>query len=189
MALFKKNRHQRRIEVRRNIPTGSSRFVRWFGRPGAIGSLAITVVFFLSAAAMDIWPLDPLPYRAGEYVPQDITARVEFKRCLEKKVAEEIRLAREKEPATFNIITNLLDDITTSIENLPGSFQAAKTPDKVSPDLLKQLGVKPAATETEKSSSENKSESAQDTTASPKGKDEDKANPIVSSETTPVPTA
>ena len=141
MALFKKNRHQRRIEVRKNISTESSRFVRWFAAPGAMGSLAIAVVFFLSAAAMDIWPLDPLPYRAGQYVPHDITARVEFRRRLDKKVAEEVRLAREKEPATFNINTSLLDDITTSVENIPGSFQAAKTPDKIPPELLKQLGI------------------------------------------------
>jgi len=173
MALFKKNRHQRRIEVRKNIPTGPSRFVRWFGKPGAMGSLAIAVVFFLSAAAMDIWPLDPLPYRAGQYVPQDITARVEFKRRLDKKVAEEVRLAREKQPATFNINTNLLDDIVTSIENLPGSFQAAKTPDKVPPELLRQLGVRPVETETEKPAPEDESAPVQDSTPSPKGEGED----------------
>ncbi len=128
-----------------------------------MGSLAIAVVFFLAAAVMDIWPADPLPYRVGQYVPQDITARVEFKRRLEENVAEEIRLAREKEPATFNINTDLLDDIVTSIANIPGSFQAAKTLDKVPPELLKQLGIKLSAPA--KPSAESKTESPQEAVA------------------------
>jgi len=75
---FKKKVRQRRREIRKNIPpTGLFpwRRLREFGGPAG---LLLAVGFFVGVVLLDAWPVEPFAYRLGQYVPDDIAARVSF---------------------------------------------------------------------------------------------------------------
>ncbi len=161
MRLFRKNLRQRRLEVRRSVTVRPRWYARWTSHRGVYGSLAIALMFFLLAAGMDVWPPDPLPYREGQYIPSDITVRVAF-RVLSRRLFDEAkRTAGSSAPATFNLNTALLDEITRFLEKIPTRFQDAESLDKVEPGLRKELGLSPPA-EDQKPTEASKQKSEQD---------------------------
>ena len=137
----KKNISQRRLEIRRSAPVAPSWFVRTFRKPGAAGSFAIALMFFILATAMGIWPADPLGYQQGQYVASDITAREDFRVLSVPLLEETARLARSSTPATFRLNQSALEEIIAGLEKMPAKLQAAKTIDKVPPQLLKTLSL------------------------------------------------
>lgn len=145
MALFRKNLRQRRLEVRRNIPAQPSWFARWLGRPGAIRSLLLGVLFLLVAVALDVLPIDPFLYRRGQYVPRDIRARVTFSVFLPQKLDEARQDLRSSVNATFQLNETLVENIAGQIEKIPSQFQAAGSLEQVPVDLRTTLGIEPPA--------------------------------------------
>lgn len=145
MPIFRKNLRQRRLEVRRATPDRPTWTKRYFSRKGSIRSLLIALGFFLLATAMDILPRDPLPYRLGQVVPADITARIDFRVLDEKLLAEASQRAASATPATFELNAPLLDEIIANLEKLPGRLEAAGSLEKVKPALREQLGLAPPA--------------------------------------------
>ncbi len=143
MMFFRKNLRQRRLETRRGSQEGESAFSRWIHRPGLVGSLVLATVFFLAAAALDVWPVDPLRYRQGQYVASDITARVDFRVLSQELFDEAKRLADGTTPETFRLNTALLDEIIASLEKIPSRLEAAKTLDKVDLELRAELKLYP----------------------------------------------
>ena len=138
---FKKNPRQRRLEVRRGAPAQESWYARWWSQPGSAGSLGVAVLFFVLAAAMNIWPVAPLPYRQGQYVPHDITARVKF-RILNESLRDDLMRAKDgSTPATFRLNSILLDEIVATLEKVPAKLAAAGTLAKVDPALAGELGL------------------------------------------------
>lgn len=143
MAWFRKNWRQRRLEVRRAAPETEPPLTRWIRQPGVFGSLMLAAVFFLTAAFLGIWPPDPLPYRKGQFMPSDVTARVDF-RVLSPELFEEARrLADSATPETFRLNAALLDEILSSLEKIPSRLEAAGTPRKADPELRSELGLYP----------------------------------------------
>jgi len=75
---FKKKVKQRRLEVRRSIPAaGPTRWQR-LRAGGGLVSMLLAAVFYVVVLLLDICPVDPLPYRQGQYIPGNISARVAF---------------------------------------------------------------------------------------------------------------
>ncbi len=142
----KKKLRQRRLEIRRSGPEAESFLARWSRRPGVAGSVALIVVFFVLAAMMDIWSADPLPYRRGQYVPSDITARVDFKVLSPELFAEEKRRQDSSEPSTFRLNVALLDEISAFLEKVPARLETAKSLEQIDPMLRKELGLYPPTT-------------------------------------------
>jgi len=69
----------RRTEVRKNRP--DRRGADWYAElkaKGVIGSLVVAGVFALAASAIVMLREDAVPYRPGQYVPQDVISRVDF---------------------------------------------------------------------------------------------------------------
>ena len=69
----------RRTEVRKNRP--DRRGADWYAElkaKGVIGSLVVAGVFALVASAIVMLREDAVPYKPGQYVPQDIISRVDF---------------------------------------------------------------------------------------------------------------
>lgn len=143
MALFRKNLRQRRLETRRASPEHESFFARWITRPGLIGSVALALVFFLAAVLLDVWPVDPLRYRQGQYVPSNITARVDFRVLSPELFDEAKRLADSSTPEMFRLNTTLLDEIIASLEKVPSRLEAARTLEKADPELRAELKLYP----------------------------------------------
>ncbi len=138
---FRKKIRQRRLEVRRNIPrSGISLWERLRQRHIA-ATLLIVVIFFIGAALMDLLPIDPLPYREGQYIPRDIRARVKFKVLQEDVLSNEIKAAQSATPATFRVNKQLLDEIESALKSLPQKLKATTQPADLPEDIKKQFGM------------------------------------------------
>ena len=74
----KKKLKHRRLEVRKDISADSPTLWERFRTSGGPVSLLLGLGFWFAALLLDICPLDPLPYRQGQYLPGDIRARVSF---------------------------------------------------------------------------------------------------------------
>jgi cyclic-di-AMP phosphodiesterase PgpH len=141
MALFKKNLRQRRLEVRRARPGEPGWAWRWFTRPGVAGGWGIALLFFLLAAGMAIWPAQPMSYRAGQYVSQDVTARVDFRVLDTKLLDDAIRHARSSTPATFTLNEPFVEELAAAVEKMPARLAAVTTLDELDAPLRKDLGI------------------------------------------------
>jgi hypothetical protein len=89
----------------------------------------LVVVFYIGVVVMDAWPPDPLPYRLGQYIPNDISARVSFKVPSQRLLSEAMDNARNTTPVTFRLNKTLVDEIIASLEGNVASwdYQAAFT--------------------------------------------------------------
>jgi hypothetical protein len=68
----------RRTEVRKNRPDRSVNFWSDLKARGITTSLAIALVFCIIASAIVLLREDAVPYRPGQYVPQDVLSRIDF---------------------------------------------------------------------------------------------------------------
>jgi len=128
---FKRKVKQRRLEVRKSIPAdGPSRWQR-FRQSGGVVSALLVGVFYVAALIMDVWPVDPLPYRLGQYVPADILARVKFQVSPQERLEEQVRLARSATPARFRADEARIDEIISDLKALPGQLGATTQPAKL----------------------------------------------------------
>ncbi len=82
---FKKRLPQRRLEVRKAKPAGPGFWPR-FREVGGVGSSLLAAALFVTVLSLDVAPLDPLPYRSGGYLSQDVHARAEFEYLLAGQV-------------------------------------------------------------------------------------------------------
>jgi len=97
---FKKKVKQRRLEVRRSIPAaGPTRWQR-LRAGGGLVSMLLAAVFYVVALLLDICPIDPLPYRAGQYVPADLSSRVAFQVRLSGRLEASPEVPADRRPST-----------------------------------------------------------------------------------------
>ena len=101
MWWFKKTTRPRRSEGRK-ADTGETAWQR-FRHAGGVGAILVAIGFFVGVVAMDVFPLDPLTYRQGQYIDRDIYTRVSFNRLSQPKLAALEKRARDSEPATFRL--------------------------------------------------------------------------------------
>src|SRR3954447_17600433 len=92
----------RRTEVRKNRP--DRRGADWYAElkaKGVIGSLVVAGVFALVASAIVMLREDAVPYKPGQYVPQDIIGRVDFSFNDPERLEKARQAMRESEPHVF----------------------------------------------------------------------------------------
>ena len=116
---FKKTARQRRVEVRRPVRAGQSPWVR-FRQAGGLGALVAAAVLYLAAAAMDLYPLQPLGYRLNQYLPRDIHARVAFHIPMPDLIDQAADRARQASPAIFQLDPDVIDEAVSALRALPG---------------------------------------------------------------------
>ena len=141
----KKKIKQRRLEVRKDISAGSLGLWERFRTSGGPVSLLLGLGFWIAVLLLDVCPLDPLPYRQGQYVSGDIRARVEFQVLSRKRVEEQVRLARESTPAVFNADEERIDSIVSAIASLPGKLEATTQPAGLDEELRKRFELDEAS--------------------------------------------
>ena len=141
----KKKIGQRRLEVRKNIPATETGFLQRLRDSGGMTSVLLALALFVGVLAMDIWPLDPLPWRVGQYVPEDIHARVDLRVVSRERLYDRQQEEAELRPASFRLDGKLVQRVLDDLRKLPGRLQATTQPADVAPDLQTRFGLKGAS--------------------------------------------
>ena len=129
------------MESRRNLSTEGPSVWRRFVAVGGTGSLAMALLLYIGAVLMDVWPIDPLPYRLGQYIPNDVYARLDFQVPSGRLLSEAQANVTRTTPVTFRLNTALVDEIVEKIESLPAKLASATQPTQVDADVQKQFGL------------------------------------------------
>jgi len=137
---FKKTRRQRRLEAQRPASPAGPLWQR-FRRAGGLGGCLLAGLLAASAAVMDLWPLDPFAYRAGQYVPEDVHARVRFRVPSRELIEEAKRRARRVTPAVFVLDQEAIDRIAGDLLNLPRRVGATTRPAELDAGLRDRFGL------------------------------------------------
>ena len=135
---FTQKVRQRRLEVRKNIPTQRGAGWRRFVKSGGPASVAIALVFFAAASALSVWPVEDFPYRLGKVADKKF-ARVAFQARDDVETEKAREDAGNRVPVQYICNDTFLDDIETQLRNLPAQFKTLDTPEKVTDDLRKQF--------------------------------------------------
>ena len=142
---FRKKIRPRRLELRRHIPgRGGSPWNR-LRQTGAIGAIAVAAGFFACAVLLDLLPPDPLPYRAGQYLPENAYSRVAFLRLPPERILEAQDDIRTSTPALFRLIPQAVDEIVNPLRGLPDTLKAATQPVEVPEGTRQRFAIKSAA--------------------------------------------
>jgi len=140
-VIFRRSAISRRGEVFKYTadPSSQPNNGTW-DAPGVKGSLLIAAGFFLAITAILTFRDKVVPYRVGQYVPQDVLARVDFDFPDRQKLEDAKQEARNLVPRVYK--SN--GDIWTTLENkmldLPDQA-AGKTLSEVSPTVLDQFKI------------------------------------------------
>lgn len=130
---FKKKVRQRRLEARRGVSPPKSPLWRRFAQKGGIAAVLLASGFYLGALLMDVWPVEQLPYRLGQYVPRDIHARVKVRIPSREKIDRKKSDIEKTTPAVFQLNHRLVADIAKDLRDLPARLQPASQPSQVVP--------------------------------------------------------
>jgi hypothetical protein len=112
-----------------------------FRAAGGGGSLIVAILFFLCMLLLDTWPSDPLPYRRGEYLPQDIHARVDFDIAPQRLLDKAIDNVANTTPPTFKLNAAAISKIVSDLTALPGKLSPATQPSDVDPNLRREFAL------------------------------------------------
>jgi len=115
---FKKKPRQRRLDGLK-VPPGASTAWRRFARGGGIFATVIALLLYVAAAAMDLWPVQPQRYRLGQYMPEDVHARVRFRMVVGELVEKASRRAERGTPAVFDYDQAAVEDIVAALRKMP----------------------------------------------------------------------
>ncbi len=122
---FKRKIRQRRLEVRKNIPTQRGKHWRRFVKVGGPGGIALAAGLAMAASALVVFPLDRSPYRLGRHEGR-IHARVRFDFPSESLTREARGIAKSETPSTYVIADkDMLPDIEKQLKSLPTELKDA----------------------------------------------------------------
>ena len=138
---IRKKTNPRRVEARKSAAAAQAPRWRRFREAGGLAAVVIAVLFYAGAMAMDSWPVEPLPYRIGQYYDHDITARVSFAVESRRRFEEEESRIRSITPATFAPDANLINRIVADLKALPERVGAATQPAELPEGLQKQFSL------------------------------------------------
>ena len=136
---FKKRVRQRRLEVRKNIPTQQGLWRR-FVQAGGRGSAAIAFGFFAAVAALMIFPAQPHPYRLGQVLPKQY-ARVAFEVPNTVQTKEARDEADELTPRVYRFNKALQTEVQVTLNSLPAMLKDVTGLEEIPPQLSEQLDL------------------------------------------------
>src|SRR3954453_7908143 len=133
----------RRTEVRKNRPDRGGDWYAELKAKGVIGSLVVAGVFALVASAIVMLREDAVPYKPGQYVPQDIISRVDFTFTDQERLAKAREAMKETEPHVFKANGDAWGDLETRLLELPeriGEKDVSQLPMKLATALQVAAG-------------------------------------------------
>lgn len=143
---IKRKARQRRLEVRKSIPSGRAGYWRRFRQMGGGGASILAAGFLLCAVLIDSFPAYPLPYRLGQYIRSDIRARVDFRVPSQRAIREQVQRARLATPARFRADTELINSIVDRLSGLPAHLAATTQPARLQADFKARFALGDAKT-------------------------------------------
>ncbi len=144
MWSFKKSPRKRRIDLHKKPASRPLAAWRRFSQAGGPVSAVLLVVFFAAMLIMDAWPMEPLTYRTGQHVPEDIRARVTFRVLSEQRLRQAQDNARRATPATFRPNEDLLDEIASKLRQLPERIRTTTQPADLDESIREQFALEEA---------------------------------------------
>jgi cyclic-di-AMP phosphodiesterase PgpH len=134
----------RRTEVRKNRPDKPGGLWAQLQARGVVGSLSVAAVFCLVASAIVLLREDSVPYRPGQYVPQDVLSRVDFSFTDVDRLTQARKERREGEPRVYKPAGDSWANLETALLELPdriGDKPVAQLP----ADLIAALRLDPGS--------------------------------------------
>ncbi len=116
MAIGRKTSRQLRRPAR---ATAGPSLRQRFRAAGGVQAVLLAAAFYAVVLVLDLWPGQPLPYRLGQYMPQDVHARVAFGVLSEKLRDAAIQRARASAPAVFGLDPSVVEDAVAALRKLP----------------------------------------------------------------------
>ncbi len=138
---FGKKSRPRRLEGRRNGPPAGPTRWRRFRAAGGVGSALLAGAFYAAVLALDVAPLEPVPYRLGGYLPRDVHARVDFRIYSQQETARKRDAEAKRTPAVIRLDEQALQRIVGEIQNLPGKLRSTTRPADVDEGLRKSFDI------------------------------------------------
>ena len=138
---FKKNIRPRRIEGRRRASAYAASAWHKFRQGGGVGSVLLALLLYAGLLLLEAWPLNPFPYRKGQYVPEDVFARVSFQVLRREKMESYIARERERTAPTFQLNAPLTEKILTDLRTLPERLKATSQPADLDDALRKKFAL------------------------------------------------
>ncbi len=115
---FKKKSRPRRTDGRKK-PLGASTAWQRFVGGGGIFAGTMAILLYVAAATMDLYPVQPQSYRLGQYMPEDIHARVRFRMVVRELLEKARRRAERGTPAVFVYDQAAVEDIVAALRRMP----------------------------------------------------------------------
>jgi len=141
MWLFKKKIGRRRQELRRNMPASGPGLWQRICHAGGGWGVVLALALWAGAVALDVWPVDPLPYRAGQYVVDDVHSRVAFEVYAYQRHEELRAKARNSVPSHYRLNEALVRRVLDALAALPERCKALAAPADADAALKAQLGL------------------------------------------------
>ena len=123
------------------MPAGGPGLWQRICHAGGGWGIVWALLLWAGATAMDVWPVDPLHYRAGQYVPNDIRSRVTFRVYAQTRHVEQRRKAIEDVPGHYRLKEDLVKRLTDALATLPARCKALAKPADADETLKAQLGL------------------------------------------------
>ncbi|MCD6365289.1 MAG: hypothetical protein J7M14_05385, partial [Planctomycetes bacterium] len=132
---FKQKIGQRRLEVRRGKLSAKQTMSQRLRDSGGLVTLLLALALLCGIVVMDIWPMNALALRLGQYVPRDITSRVDFSVLSLERLAARQRDIERLSPGVFVLDTALVERVVGELKKVPDRLKTTTQPAEVSKDL------------------------------------------------------
>lgn len=137
MIFFRRKIQQRRLESRKS---GPSLLVR-FRAAGGVGAVLLGLCLFLVVLGMDSWPLEPLSYRQGQFLRQDLYARVEYEIESEDLTKKKREYEARQTPAVVRYDPAAATAVVDELRRLPAAIGTASQPAQLPQALRDRFGL------------------------------------------------
>jgi putative nucleotidyltransferase with HDIG domain len=128
----------RRTEVRKNRPDLGGNLYSDLKARGIIGSVVIAGVFCIVASAITMLRENAVPYKPGQYIPQDVLSRVDFSFSDPERLTAARQDRRESEPHVYRTVGDAWGDLKAALLELPervGNKDVTQLPGTLATDL------------------------------------------------------
>jgi len=109
------------------VPPARPPLWRRLREAGGLGVALPIAALYVVVLLMDMLPLEPVPYRVGQYLPADVRARLTFEVASPKALVTEPG-QDETTPASFKLDEDLVRQIGEDLEKLPETILGPPSP-------------------------------------------------------------
>lgn len=134
-----KSRSRRAADIRKNRPEAPWLDYRRWRDQGMIGPVWVAVAFFVCAASILMWRQEVITYRPGQWIPNDVVARVPFAYQDPQILIDMKKTARDREPLVYRAADgDVWGDLQKTLSGLP-DLAASVGGGEFPPDLRELL--------------------------------------------------